>query len=81
VGNISKGKSPVRPQVREEIVEDLRSLQKCLSKLSAQSGVLQGTCQKIVKQRLHMKPYKVQQLKPADYPRHVAYCQWFLYHE
>jgi hypothetical protein len=79
VGNISKGKSPVRPQVREEIVEDLRSLnvyQNCL-----QSGVLQGTCQKIVKQRLHMKPYKVQQLKPADYPRHVAYCQWFLYHE
>jgi hypothetical protein len=39
VGNISKGKSPVRPQVREEIVEDLRSLQKCLSKLSAQCTV------------------------------------------
>jgi hypothetical protein len=55
VGNISKGKSPVRPQVREEIVEDLRSLQKCLSKLSAQSGVPQSSCQKIVKQRLHYK--------------------------
>lgn len=30
-----------------------------------------------------MKPYKitsVQQLKPADYPRRIAYCQWFQHH-
>jgi hypothetical protein len=31
--------------------------------------------------RLNLHPYKMslfQELKPADYPRHVAYCSWFL---
>jgi hypothetical protein len=51
------------------------------SLLSAQSGVAQSTCQKIVKKRLSLHPYKMslfQELKPADYPRRVAYCSWFL---
>ncbi|KAJ3662057.1 hypothetical protein Zmor_006424 [Zophobas morio] len=43
-GNVSKGKSPGRPPVSEEVVEDLRermeqSPKKSLSKLSLQSGV------------------------------------------
>jgi hypothetical protein len=36
-----------------------------------------STCQKIVKKRINFHPYKVssvQELKPADYPRRVAYC-------
>jgi hypothetical protein len=48
-----------------------------LMRLSAQSGVALSTCQK----RLNLHPYKMslfQELKPADYPRHVAYCSWFL---
>jgi hypothetical protein len=51
------------------------------SLLSAQSGVALSTCQKIVKKRLNLHPYKMsllQELKPADYPRRVAYCSWFL---
>ncbi|CAH1379173.1 unnamed protein product, partial [Tenebrio molitor] len=45
------------------------------SLLSAQSGVALSTCQKIVKKRLNLHPYKMslfQELKPADYPRRVA---------
>jgi hypothetical protein len=52
-----------------------------LLRLSAQSGVALSTCQKIVKKRLNLHPYKMslfQELKPADYPRRVAYCSWFL---
>jgi hypothetical protein len=51
------------------------------SLLSAQSGVALSTCQKIVKKRLNLHPYKMslfQELKPADYPCRVAYCSWFL---
>jgi hypothetical protein len=51
------------------------------SLLSAQSGVALSTCQKIVKKRLNLHPYKMslfQELKPADYLRRVAYCSWFL---
>lgn len=87
-GSVLKGKSSGRPQVGQEVVEDLRermaqSPRKSLSRLSAQSGVPYSTCQKVLKARLHMKPYKitsVHQLKPADYPRRVAYCQWFENH-
>ncbi|CAH1372866.1 unnamed protein product [Tenebrio molitor] len=49
--------------------------------LSAQSGVALSTCQKIVKKILNLHHYKMslfQELKPADYPRRVAYCSWFL---
>ncbi|KAJ3661413.1 hypothetical protein Zmor_005808 [Zophobas morio] len=84
-GNVSQGKSPGRPPVSEEVVEDLRermeqSPKKSLSKLSLQSGVPYTTCQKVLKRTLHMHPYKVSsihELKPADYPRRVAYCEWF----
>jgi hypothetical protein len=36
-----------------------------------------------MKKRIHLHPYKVslvQELKPADYPRRVAYCNWFFNH-
>ncbi|KAJ3651960.1 hypothetical protein Zmor_017964 [Zophobas morio] len=84
-GSVSKGKPTGRSQVSEDVVEDLRtrmeeSLKKSLSKLSLQSGVPYSTCQKIVKEKLHMHPYTislVQELQPADFPRRVQYCRWF----
>ncbi|KAJ3652106.1 hypothetical protein Zmor_018101 [Zophobas morio] len=36
-----------------------QSPKKYLSKLSLQSGVPYSTCQKIVKEKLHMHPYKI----------------------
>jgi hypothetical protein len=85
-GDISKGKSSERPQVGEDIVEDLRqrveqNRRMSLPRLSAQSGVPLSTCQKIMKKWMNLDPYEVslvQELKPADYPRRVAYCNWFL---
>jgi hypothetical protein len=87
-GDVSKGKSSERPQVGEDIVEDLKQRMEqnprtSLPRLSAQSGVPLSTCQKIMKKRINLHPYKVslvQELKPADYPRRVAYCNWFLNH-
>ncbi|KAJ3659759.1 hypothetical protein Zmor_011432 [Zophobas morio] len=83
--SVSKGKPTGRPQVSEDVVEDLRtrmeqSPRKSLSKLSLQSRVPYNTCQKIVKGTLHMHPYKislVQELQPVDFPRRVQYCHWF----
>jgi hypothetical protein len=52
-----------------------------LLRLSAQSGVPLSTCQKIVNKKLNLHPHKVslvQELKPADYSRRVAYYNWFL---
>ncbi|KAJ3651965.1 hypothetical protein Zmor_017969 [Zophobas morio] len=45
-----------------------------------QSKVPYSTCQKIVKEKLHVHPYKislVQELQPADLRRRVRYCRWF----
>ncbi|KAJ3649686.1 hypothetical protein Zmor_021413 [Zophobas morio] len=80
-GSASEGKPTGRPQVGEDVVEDIRtrmeqSPKKSLSKLSLQSGVPYSTCQKIVKEKLHMHPYKislVQELQTADFPRRM---QW-----
>jgi hypothetical protein len=50
-------------------------------RLSAQSGGPLSTCQKIVNKKLNLHPHKVslvQELKPADYSRRVAYYNWFL---
>jgi hypothetical protein len=85
-GDVSKGKSSGRPQVGEDIVEDLRegmeqNPRASLLRLSAQSGVPLSTCQKIVNKKLNLHPHKVslvQELKPADYSRRVAYYNWFL---
>lgn len=85
-GNVSKGKSPGRPQVSQEVVEDLRTRveqnpQMSLSKLSLQSGVPFSTCHKVLKKKLNLYPYKikiVQQLLPIDIPRRLEYCYWFL---
>ncbi|KAJ3649791.1 hypothetical protein Zmor_021512 [Zophobas morio] len=84
-GSVCKGKPTGRPEVSEDVVDDLRtrmeqSPKKSLSKLSLQSGVPYSTCQKVVKKKLHMHPYKislVQELQPADFPRRVQYCHWF----
>jgi hypothetical protein len=72
------GSLQVDEVLRERMEQNSRT---SLLKLSAQSGVALSTCQKIVKKRLNLHPYKMslfQELKPADYPRRVAYCSWFL---
>jgi hypothetical protein len=84
-GNVNEKKSTGRPQISEEIVEDLRARveqnpQTSLKRLSLQSGVPLSTCHKVLKKRLHMHPYKtsvLQQLLPIDIPRRLEYCQWF----
>ncbi|KAJ3650010.1 hypothetical protein Zmor_021723 [Zophobas morio] len=76
-GSVSKRKPTRRPQVSEDVVEDLRarmqqSPKKYLAKFSLQSGLPYSTYQKNVKEKLHMHPYKislVQELQPADFPR------------
>jgi hypothetical protein len=40
-----------------------------------------GTCQKILKEDLHLFPYRltaVQELHVNDLPQRLNYCQWFL---
>jgi hypothetical protein len=80
--DVSKEKSSRRLQVGEDLRERMeQNPRTSLLRLSAQSGVPLSTCQKIVKKRLNLLPYKMslfQELKPADYPRRVAYCSWFL---
>jgi hypothetical protein len=56
-GNVSKRKSPGKPEFREEVFEDLRQRmeqnpRESLSRLFAQSGAPQSSYQEIVKQRL-----------------------------
>jgi hypothetical protein len=75
IRTISKGKSLGRPPVSDEILDDLKemvekTLQISIACLSQQSGVLQSTCHKIIKNRLQLHLYKisvVRELQPADY--------------
>jgi hypothetical protein len=49
--------------------------------LSQQIDLSVGTCQKILKEDLHLFPYRltaVQELHVNDLPQRLNYCQWFL---
>ncbi|CAG9822325.1 unnamed protein product [Phaedon cochleariae] len=61
-GNVNKKKSTGRPQISEEVVENLRARveqnpQTSLKRLSSQSGVPLSTYHKVLKERLHLYPY------------------------
>ena len=58
----------------------LQSPSKSIRRLSQQTGISRTTCQVILKKDLKLTPYKisvVHQLKPADAPARIAYCNWF----
>lgn len=88
-GSVCKGKSPGRPKITTpEVVANvqehmLRSPQKSIRQLSQQVGVSYSSCRRVLKEELHMHPYKVsvvQELHPRDFIARVQYCQWFLEH-
>jgi hypothetical protein len=79
--NVSKGKSQGRPQVREEVAEDLRLRMeqvlkffiKIMCTILYTAEHLPENCKKEVAYETFYNIRSVQQLKPADYPGHVAY--------
>lgn len=86
-GCVTHKKGAGRPRVRtEEVVNDVRQRMeeepaKPLKRLSQEIGLSYGTCHKILKKDLNMHPYKMQAhqaLLPADHPRRLAYCHWFV---
>jgi hypothetical protein len=55
--------------------------QEVIRHLSQQVDLSVGTCQKILKEDLHLFPYRlaaVQELHVNDLPQRLNYCQWFL---
>jgi hypothetical protein len=63
-GSVEKVKSPGRPKVIEDVVENIRNHleehpRTSLTRLSLQTGVPRSTCHKIVKKNFHLHPYKV----------------------
>jgi hypothetical protein len=63
----------------QQIMED--SPTTSIRHLSQQIDLSVGTCQKILKEDLHLFPYRltaVQELHVNDLPQRLNYCQWFL---
>jgi hypothetical protein len=63
----------------QQIMED--SPTTSIRHLSQQVDLSVGTCQKILKEDLHLFPYQltaVQELHVNDLPQRLNYCQWFL---
>ncbi|PNF20161.1 hypothetical protein B7P43_G00613 [Cryptotermes secundus] len=81
-GCLCKRKSTGQPNVPDETVERVResfmsSLQKSTVRASRELGPPQQIVWKILRRRLHFKPYRpqlLQQLKPEDYGRRLEYC-------
>lgn len=49
--------------------------------LSQQAGASVGTCHTILKEDNNLFPYRLtcfQKIEEVDYPRRMAFCQWFL---
>jgi hypothetical protein len=84
-GSVENGKSSGRPKVIEDVVENIRDHleehpRTSLTRLSLQTGVPRSTCHKIVKENLHLHPYKVitvQELLPNDPESRINYYNWF----
>jgi hypothetical protein len=84
-GTVNKGKSTGRPQVSNEVMEELQERleqdpQQSIARLSQQSGIPLSTCQKTTNKRLHLHPYKITTVHrplPTDFPCRVEYCNWF----
>ena len=85
-GCLCKGKSPGRPRVSEEHVERIhdafqRSPRKSTREASRELAIPQTTVWRVLKSRLHMKPYKlslVQALNNDDKKMRRAFCESML---
>lgn len=82
-GSLLKGKSTGRPNVSNEVVENIRvayqrSPRKSTRRASRELNVPRTTVWRVLRKRLQFKPYKfqmVQALKPADLPKRTQFCQ------
>lgn len=86
-GSVSRKPGAGRPLKRTvENIADVegrinQSPKKSIRKLSQQTQLSYGTCQRILKKDLQKFPYKfhcVQELLPIDHVTRINYCQWFL---
>lgn len=81
-GCLCKRKSTGRPQVTDETVERVRetfvrSPQKSTARGSRELGLPQQTVWKVLRRRLHFKPYRIQllqHLKVEDYGLRLQFC-------
>lgn len=81
-GCICKGKSTGRPRTSNENVERIRTLyerrpKKSTSRASKELNIPQPTVWRVLKHRLHMKPYKLQLLQalhPDDHNKRYEFC-------
>jgi hypothetical protein len=70
----------------QEVIENVQQIMEdspttSIRHLSQQVDLSVGTCQKILKEDLHLFPYRlaaVQELHVNDLPQRLNYCQWFL---
>lgn len=85
-GCICKGKSTGRPRTSNENVERIRTLyerspKKSTSRASKELNIPQPTVWRVLKHRLHMKPYKLQLLQalhPDDHNKRYEFCSSML---
>jgi hypothetical protein len=86
-GSVTRKAGSGRPRVRnEENVKAVRAViedqpHTSIRHLQQQVNIPYSTCQRILKQDLHLHPYRVQafhEIVPNDLPRRQAFCQWFL---
>jgi len=74
------GKPPKSDQTVADVKQRLQSPKKSLRKLSQETGLSYSTCQRAAK-KAKLKAYRVtvvQELKPLDTQKRMAYCEWFM---
>jgi hypothetical protein len=85
-GSVGRKEGSGRPKVRnEENIETVRQVIEEQPNTSIrhlqQVDLSYTTCQRILKQDLHLHPYRLQlvhELLPNDRPRRQQFCQWFM---
>lgn len=85
-GSVINQKHNRRPsRITENTVEEIRqrmlhSPNKSIRRLSLETGLSVGSCHKIVRNGIHMYPYRISvlhELIPTDHAKRIRYCQWF----
>jgi hypothetical protein len=82
-GSVGRKPGSGRPKKKTpEVIEQARQAMEeapgtSIEHLSQQLGVSVGTCHSIVKNDLHLFPYRLTSVQ-ADLPQRLEYCQWFL---
>ena len=75
------GKPPMSDQTVADVKQRLQqSPKQSLCKLSQETGLSYSTCQSVAK-KAKLKAYRVtvvQELKPLDTQKRMAYCEWFM---